>query len=753
MPVVPSPEAPSVSPTGAPLSPFQTAAGATPDAFGAGIGQAVQGLGHQVDRSGDMLARHAIEMQNMANEELVNNSVTDAVIAEGKVTNKLNAMEGMERSNYYASGQYTRDLAEARKSIREGLPNPYAKRLFDQSTMRQYGYAEVNGARSAATAFRTASSAAAKARKEVAGDAAAHKLDDEQFEDSLKDVENIIKMDPDYQGKGEDVIRNEVNKEIANRWAKRIEVISYNSPERALVKLREKADVIDPNVSVRLADQVMSRLMTSRATKISTSVVDQAEVTPFHGLIGRAEGTDAGRGYDETLSYGKFTGGPLNLQGKTVAEVLDIQKSMLKHPDNTYNSSAAGRFQVVSTTLQGLVDDGTVGLTDKYDKDTQNKIATELATRRGPNPTELRKEWEGLKNVSDEEIVSAWNASFGKNKTPPIGEGPGQRQQMATRAKAMAAAQADALGLPEDKKQQMIDLTEKAVDQRHARQMADYRDAVLGDKLTVMDALIDLENPPKSEQELRDRLGAEGQKAFDRLPASLRGTINTQLQRNALNVPMTPERQELFEKLMGRSYDPDQKRAFLDEGPEAILAADLPWSPKKTLLGRVQALKNAMNAPTPVDAAFRQLQNENMFEGTQIKVKGPLQDHFRGALATALEAEKLASAGAPTPQRIREIGAAVKQQVIVPSAWWGTKKDVTTPVEVQGRKALDASVPAEAGQRLVSEITKRYPGIKLQPGQLYDVYQKNKSRLQGTPTTPAAAEPPRADEASLTDGP
>jgi hypothetical protein len=135
--------------------------------------------------------------------------------------------------------------------------------------------------------------------------------------------------------------------------------------------------------------------------------------TPFFRLIGQAEGTDKGRGYDETLGYGKFTGGPVDLQNMTVSQVLGLQKSILGHPENGFNSSATGRYQVVGRTLGDLVQQGVVKSDEPFNAETQNKVAAVLAQRRGPDPAELRKEWAGLRNVPDDQIISAWKAQFG----------------------------------------------------------------------------------------------------------------------------------------------------------------------------------------------------------------------------------------------------------------------------------------------------------------------------------------------------
>lgn len=139
-------------------------------------------------------------------------------------------------------------------------------------------------------------------------------------------------------------------------------------------------------------------------------------------LIGWAEGTDKGRGYNETLGYGAYTGGPVNLINMRLNEVLALQKRMLAHPDNHYNSSAVGRYQIVSTTLRRLM--GQMGLTGEelFDKSMQDRMAMELVRERSRQGTKAGwdAEWQSFKtkNVS----LATINAALGQQG---IGVDPG----------------------------------------------------------------------------------------------------------------------------------------------------------------------------------------------------------------------------------------------------------------------------------------------------------------------------------------
>lgn len=104
---------------------------------------------------------------------------------------------------------------------------------------------------------------------------------------------------------------------------------------------------------------------------------------PLLDLIGLTEGTDKGRGYNETLGYGRLTGGPVDLVKMTLTEIDGLQTRMLSHQQNIWNSSAVGRYQIVRTTLRSIRK--TLGLagSEKYDADMQDRLGCFLLGQRG----------------------------------------------------------------------------------------------------------------------------------------------------------------------------------------------------------------------------------------------------------------------------------------------------------------------------------------------------------------------------------
>ncbi|WAJ26273.1 hypothetical protein [Antarcticirhabdus aurantiaca] len=170
--------------------------------------------------------------------------------------------------------------------------------------------------------------------------------------------------------------------------------------QAALGKARSIGDTL---VAEKLRDEALAALSSKPAREAANGgMLD---------LIGYAEGTDKGRGYNETLAYGKFAGGPRNLVTMTLDEVDAMQSQMLRHPDNHFNSSASGRYQIVQKTLRGLRK--SLGLTgsELFDPAMQDRLASELLRQRGNDPAGLRNEWEGLRRIDAETIRSAYDGT------------------------------------------------------------------------------------------------------------------------------------------------------------------------------------------------------------------------------------------------------------------------------------------------------------------------------------------------------
>ncbi|HWJ72595.1 MAG TPA: hypothetical protein VNX29_05440 [Kaistia sp.] len=122
-------------------------------------------------------------------------------------------------------------------------------------------------------------------------------------------------------------------------------------------------------------------------------------------LIAAAEGT--GNNYNETLGYGRFTGGKVNLTGMTLDQIDALQTRMLQHPGNSFNSSAVGRYQFTRTRLRDLRKRFNLPGSAVYNKAMQDALARASLAERGGSIGSLRNEWEGLRRVPDNALRDA----------------------------------------------------------------------------------------------------------------------------------------------------------------------------------------------------------------------------------------------------------------------------------------------------------------------------------------------------------
>ena len=131
---------------------------------------------------------------------------------------------------------------------------------------------------------------------------------------------------------------------------------------------------------------------------------------PMIDLIGKSEGTapPKGRGYNETLGYGAYTGGDVELVKMTLDEIDELQTRMLRHPKNKLRSSALGWPQIIRTTLRDIRQK--LGFTGKelFNEEMQERLTCYLLGVRGIDKwlagrlhidtllTNLSQEWASL---------------------------------------------------------------------------------------------------------------------------------------------------------------------------------------------------------------------------------------------------------------------------------------------------------------------------------------------------------------------
>lgn len=243
MPSVPYSGVPSVSPSGRP-APYQSIR-TSADTFGGQVGRSMQGLGQELERTGDVLAKHAIDMQTRNNEAWANDAFVRATISAGDLKAEYNSVEGLEAERFYRE-KYIPGLEKIYKDMSGAAPNQQARQFFEKDFRRRMGYDIENGA-----------GYAASQGKKYAHNAAAGKLtvaiqnsvtsDDRQFIDNLREAREAVDAQADA-GYWPEEQRQAAHSEARSKlWTSKIQGLADTDPFRA-------AKVLEQNKKELVAD-------------------------------------------------------------------------------------------------------------------------------------------------------------------------------------------------------------------------------------------------------------------------------------------------------------------------------------------------------------------------------------------------------------------------------------------------------------------------------------------------------------------
>ena len=149
--------------------------------------------------------------------------------------------------------------------------------------------------------------------------------------------------------------------------------------------------------------------------------VDPTSYKALLELIARAESSDNDNAY-----FGNASNQAVLFTTMSIADVLTWQADYVSQGSP---SSAVGRYQLVNTTLAGLVQQLGVNTQHKFDRAMQDKLAIALIERRGSESyinseltreqfaANLAKEWAGLPRVIGDTPGDSYYASDGLNRS------------------------------------------------------------------------------------------------------------------------------------------------------------------------------------------------------------------------------------------------------------------------------------------------------------------------------------------------
>lgn len=682
MPVVPSPAVPSVAPTGNTGIPYQTAASATPDAFGAGIGEAESGFAKEVGSTGDMLAQHALKMQEDVNASSAKDLFLKGDVDIGKLQVEYNSLEGANRVNAYP--KYVEDIGAIRAKYKQLAPNDDVARRFDQDFARRVGYSIVDGARSAATAnkqYQSQTNAAVQAN--ALGHIAANSKDDNRFETELGIGLDTVKSSDDYKGASPEVKTQHEQAFVTGAWATRLQAMAKTDPLRARELFTKNKDSIDGITQLKLDDSinqsiinVQSRVDSDKIVQsgalVSPALVDRLKHLEGYSAKPYADFKQTSSGFGTKAQPGDENIPPdqlraiheqrLNTELGRAANIVDTFAPGLPKGTRdalislTYNAGSAWTSSGLGSKIRSGDLEGAKQNFAEYNQ-AGGTVNEGLIARRA---TELSW-WGGEPRDSDP--TSQMGAALEKAKEQALKTFPGDE---ANQAKYL------------DTLQNRIK-SDFSVLQQSARDMQLQTRNIVQTELFAPDHLVTS----------YDRLSPKAQQAYDQSPPALQQSFQAAMRKNATaDVPLTAERQSRFDTLRGESINEPDKFMSRDVSNE-----DLP-RPQKSILLKAQADRKALvEKGTVLNRSMQAVQpllnDAQIVQSKTDKSKQDEYNKFSGVFDKAIQDFTSEKKRPPNDKETREMGANLLKDIVTSKGWlWG---DNTT----KAYKVIADKVPVE----------------------------------------------------------
>ena len=148
--------------------------------------------------------------------------------------------------------------------------------------------------------------------------------------------------------------------------------------------------------------------------------IDPMSYDPLLQLIASVESKNNYNAY-----FGNASNTQINFTDMSVADVMQWQKDYISKGNY---SSAVGRYQIINTTLDGLIRRLGIDTSQKFDQSLQDRLAIALLERRGADEyindeltreqfaANLAKEWAALPKVIGDNPGDSYYAGDGLNK-------------------------------------------------------------------------------------------------------------------------------------------------------------------------------------------------------------------------------------------------------------------------------------------------------------------------------------------------
>ena len=284
MPQVPYSPAPTQFQQGHSGTNYQTGSGNSADAFGAPQGAALQRLGAETEKFGDVLQKHALKMQGELNQAEADNLTTDYVIAQAEVDNKFRSLEGKTRAD--GLPRYIEESRALLDSFATKATTESVRKIFHSETRVFFRNGVRNEATSAAAEYKKFTTDSNLRLLTIAEEMISLNPESEDvFQASLSTANRAVRQEAMNRSWPPVEIEARAKQTESRMYAARISALAGSDPERAVslfdeVKLKlTSSDKIDVESKIMSGRQRAGSEAEFKAFKMKQLVADDLAST------------------------------------------------------------------------------------------------------------------------------------------------------------------------------------------------------------------------------------------------------------------------------------------------------------------------------------------------------------------------------------------------------------------------------------------------------------------------------------------
>ena len=701
MPKIPYTGVPDTAPANIPQE-----SGATPAAFGVGIGQAISHLGETSNQVGNELFSRANAMQQLQNENDANTKATDVLVQNGKLDNNFKLQQGnVPQQNLDSHIQQLRD------NVTQGADglSPDAKKMYNQLTLRRLGYDIVGASGYAAGQLKAYSAATSMATGDAIIDGMARNANNKEYLDQgfndLRDsemrtasLEDISSSDP------------RMALRIQARFAKATDAIANNLARSDPKGAMDLLDAHRKDIGELAYGETRTKVVNTGVHVYSG--IDARAITGGDGtLIDRAKAITAQqesgpKGYTNITTTANRQGQPQSALGRY--GIMDF--NLPQWSQEALGRKVSKEEFMASPEIQDKIYEAKMG---QYIQ----QYGVEGAGRAwlgGPG---------GVTNTGATDAFGTSVLNYGRAFASKMAAGgpastsaPDVSHYYAV-AGQLAEARAKANGWSTAEQETYLETLTSRISQNASVQMKDFRSQVQAQRNTLDDTLFKVGQngrPPTSVEEAT-AINPNFQQTWNDaalVNPGLTKHIQDTFRYNArLDVPLTKERYDRWDQLRGEALTEPDKFS-----QESLENADLPRAQYSQLHEmQLKAQKQQLDT-TKLNGALRTLGNAGLVpQSSQTdEAKKGLHQQFVGALQQKLDDFVQEKKRYPNENELMTIGSTLNNEI---SGSWFPNKNET----FWDRPAYN--VPSRRANSIIEEFKQRYSRTPSQT-EISMIYQK-----------------------------